>query len=97
MNTKWKAVVIGAALFAGLSGTAAARDNVSFSLSFGVPAYTYYTPAPTYYYSPPPAVYYEPAPVYYAPAYTYYDGPRYRYGYRHHYRHHHRTHDGHWR
>ena len=96
MNTKWKAALIGGALLAGLSGTAAARDNVSFSLAFGVPAYTpyvappapvYYAPPAVYYAPPPPRVYYAPAPVY---GYAYYGGPRYYYGHRH--RHHH-----HWR
>ena len=90
MNTKLKALLIGGALLTGLTGTAAARDNVSFSLSFGVPAYTYVAPPPpvyyapsSYYYDPAPVVYYtRPAPVYYAPAYSYryYDGPRHRHG-----------------
>jgi hypothetical protein len=72
MKTNWKVLIIGGALLAGLSGTAAARDNVSFSLSFGVPAYTYAPPPPVYYaprayyYAPPPVVYYNPAPVYYS-------------------------------
>ena len=93
MNTKWKAALIGGALLAGLSGVAAARDNVSFSLSLGVPAYAPYVapPAPVYY-APPAPVYYAPPPpprVYYAPApvvygYGYYGG--YRPYYRHHYR-----------
>ena len=67
------AVVAGAAL-ALLSGVAAARDNVSFSVSFGMPTPVYvapapvYVPAPTYYpprpaYFPPTTVYYSPAPV----------------------------------
>ena len=33
MNAKWKVLVIGGALLAGVTGTAAARDNVSFSVS----------------------------------------------------------------
>ena len=70
MKTNWKALVLAGALLTGLSGTAAARDHVSFSLSFGVPAYTY---------APPRPVYYAPAPVYYdyasAPAYYDYAPP----------------------
>lgn len=50
-----------------LSGTAAARDNVSFSLAIGTPV-TYMQPAPVYYTPPPPrVVYYSPVPVYYGP------------------------------
>jgi hypothetical protein len=70
MKTNWKALILGSALLAGVSGTAAARDNVHFSLSFGAPAYTYIAPPPpVVYYAPPPVVYYRPAPqpVYYAP------------------------------
>ena len=68
MNSNWKTLMIGGALLAGLSGTAAARDNVNFSFSFGVPAYSYAPPPPPVYYAPP-VVYYAPvAPrVYYAP------------------------------
>ena len=73
MNTKWKAAIIGSILLAGLSGTAAARDHVNFSLSFGVPAPVYVAPpvapvyyAPPAYYPAPPVVYYNPAPVYYS-------------------------------
>ena len=95
MNAKWKALIIAGALLAGLTGTAAARDNVSFSLSFGVPAYTYYAPpppvyyAPPAYYAPPPAVYYNPAPVYYAqPAFGFTVRDGHRHGYRHGHRHH---------
>ncbi len=91
MNTKLKAVIVGGAMLAGLSGTAAARPDVNFSLSLGVPAYApyYVAPAPVYY-GPPAPVYYAPRPrVYYAPVRAYY-GPRYYYGHRHH---HHR----HWR
>jgi hypothetical protein len=99
MNTKWKALIVGGAVLAGLSGTAAARDHVNFSLSFGVPAYTYAPPAPAYYgyaaaapayydYAPP-VVYYSPPParVYYAPAWGYrYDHGRHRGWDRHHQR-----------
>lgn len=49
------------------SGTAAARSDVSFGISIGVPV----APAPVYV-APPPVVYYPPAPVYYAPARVYY-------------------------
>jgi hypothetical protein len=90
MNTKLKALAIGGAMLAGLSGTAAARDHVNFSLSFGVPAYTY-APAPVYYAPPAPVVYYSPppAPVYYAPTRGgFYDryGYWHPYGYRHNHR-----------
>ena len=101
MKTNWKALMIGGALLAGLSGTAAARDNVSFSLSFGVPAPVYYAPPPpvyyaprAYYYAPPPVAYYPPAPVYYAqPAF----GFTIRDGHHHGHGHGHRHHRGHWR
>jgi len=95
MKTKWKALILGGALLAGLTGAAAARDNVHFSLSFGVPAYTYAAPPPpAVYYAPPPVVYYRPAPVpvYYAPpawgiainsGYAGWDGRHFRH---HHYR-----------
>ena len=88
MNTKWKALKVGGAVLAGLSGTAAARDHVNFSLSFGVPAYAY-APAPPVYYAPPaPVVYYSPEPVYYAPpARGYYDQIGRCHPYRH-WRHH---------
>ena len=87
MKTRWKGLIIAGAVLAGLSGTAAARDNVSFSLAFGVPAYTYYAPPPPVYYAPPPPVYYAPAPAYYygPPAVSVY----YRDGWRHNHRHHH--------
>jgi hypothetical protein len=91
MKTNWKACILAGALLVGISGTAAARDNVSFSLSLGVPAPVYVAPpAPrAYYYEPAPAYY--PAPVYYdyyapAPAVVYYE-PRYYRPHRHH-RHH---------
>lgn len=65
-------VLLLGSLCAGLSGTAAARDHVSFSIAVGVPPVAYVAPAPVYYY-PPQAVYYAPRvyyapPVYYAPA-----------------------------
>jgi hypothetical protein len=60
-------LLLAAAGLAALSGSAAARDNVSFSLSIGAPTYGYsYAPPPAYY-SPPPVYYTTPAPVYYAP------------------------------
>lgn len=61
--------------FAALSGTAAARDNVSFSLSLGVPGYAYAPPAPAYYYPPPRVYYAPPVATYYAPATVYYAPP----------------------
>ena len=66
MKNKWTVFLAGA-LLAVLSGTAAARDQVSLSFSFGAPAVAYVAPPPVYYY-PPPVVYYAPPPVYYAPA-----------------------------
>ena len=64
-------VFLAIALLAGLSGTAAARDNFSFSVSIGAPAYPIYSPpAPVYY--PAPRVYYAPSPFYYAPPPVYY-------------------------
>ena len=83
------AILLGT-LLATLSGAAAARDNVSFSIYVGAPAYV--APAPVYYYPPPQAVYYAPPAVYYAPPAVYYaprPWPVVRYvgwhnGYRHH-------------
>ena len=69
MKTNWKAVILAGALLAGLSGTAAARDNVSFSIGFGVPAPVYVAPPPPVYYAPAPVYYAPPEPYYYAPAY----------------------------
>ena len=66
MKSKWMAFLIDT-LLAALSGTTAARDQVSFSISFGAPAVAYVTPAPVYYY-PPQAIYYAPPSVYYVPA-----------------------------
>ena len=88
MKANWKVSILAGALVLGLSGTAAARDHVNFSLSFGVPAPVYYAP-------PPPPVYYAPEPVYYAPPAVYYaPAPRVvyydRYGYRHYGHRHHR-------
>ena len=90
MNAKWKVLVIGGALLAGVTGTAAARDSVSFSLSLGVPAYAYAPPPPPVYYAPSacyapaPVVYYEPAPVYYSqPAFGFTIRDGHRHGYRH--------------
>ena len=60
------AVFLAVAALAGLSGTAAARDNVSFSFSIGTPGYSYYAPPPPVYYYPAPRVYYAPTPYYYA-------------------------------
>ena len=67
MKNKWTAFLIGT-LLATLSGTAAARDHVSSSISVGAPRVAYLAPAPVYYYPPPQAVYYAPPVVYYVPA-----------------------------
>ena len=87
-QTGWKLLAAGLAL-AALSGTAAARDNVRFSISIGAPA-PIYAPAPAYiyerpvYYSAPPVIYAPPRVVYYpAPSY-YYAPPPGHYGHRHH-------------
>ncbi len=75
MRNKAVLILLGV-FFAALSGTAAARDNISFSLSLGVPGYAYAPPAPAYYYPPPhPRVYYAPAATYYAPPATVYYAP----------------------
>ncbi len=70
----------------GFAGAAQARDNVSFSVGIGLPAYpvyqqpvyvqpapVYYEPAPVYY--RPAPVYYQQAPVYVAPQQVYYGRP----------------------
>ena len=62
MNKKL-AVLSAAALLAGISGAASASDHVSFSFSFGAPAYV-----------APPAAYYRPPATYYAPR-AYYPAP----------------------
>ena len=95
---KLRTFLIAGAALAAISGTAAARDNVSFSISFGVPAPILAAPAPVY--VAPAPVYYPPAPVYApAPAYYYYPprvvyaapprvvyAPRVHFGYRGHWR-----------
>ena len=95
MKTNWKVLIAGA-LLAGLSGTAAARDNVSFSIGFGVPAPVYVAPPPPVYYAPAPAyTYYAPPVAYYAPPppVVYYGaGWGHRYGHGHHRHGHHRHH-----
>ena len=58
----------------GFAGAAQARDNVSFSVQFGSPAYAY----PVY--TQPQVVYVQPAPVYVQPAPVYYQGPQVIYG-----------------
>lgn len=70
MKNRVRSLMICGALLAGASAPALARDNVSFSLSFGAPVYAapaYVAPPPVYY-APPAVVYYRPvpAPVYYA-------------------------------
>jgi hypothetical protein len=79
MKTKWKAALAGLALVT-LSGAAAARDQVNFTLSIGTPAPVVYA-APAYY----PHAVYVPQRVYYPAVATetyvvrHYD----RYGVRH--------------
>ncbi|HEY4370355.1 MAG TPA: hypothetical protein VGN52_00305 [Burkholderiales bacterium] len=89
MKTSLKLLAAAGLALATLSGTAMARDNVSFGLSIGAP--------------PPPPVYVAPAPVYVAPAPAYVEpayvapppvvaigvGP----GYHHHHRDHRDWHD----
>lgn len=71
-------LLLGAFAFAALSGTAMARDNVSFSISIGTPM-PVYAPPPVYVAAPPVHVGYgyayapPPRVVYYAPVYA---GPR---------------------
>lgn len=79
----WKLLVGGLCLsLAALSGTAAARDNVSFSISFGVPApayaqvHAYPHPQPVYY-AAPRVVYAQPHVVYAPPRVVYYAAPQY--------------------
>ena len=65
----------------GFAGAAQARDNVSFSVQFGSPAYAYpvYTQPQVVYVQPQP-IYVQPAPVYVQPAPVYYQGPQVIYG-----------------
>jgi hypothetical protein len=96
MKNRLQALILGGALLAGASVPAMARDNVSFSLSFGVPAYTYYAPPPPVYYAPPPVTYYRPAPAYYygPPAVVVRSGHGWGHHDRHHRHHrHHRQHN----
>ena len=92
MKNRKAALVFGIILVA-LSGAAAARDNVRFSVSIGAPVYEYQPPAPVYYYPPPPprVVYYAPGPVYYAPPAPVYYAPRWH-GHGHGHHNHHRGH-----
>ena len=56
MNRKWTALIAGG-LLAGLSGVAAARDDVQFGFYLGDPGYYYAPPVYTY---PPPYYYGHP-------------------------------------
>jgi len=94
MKTAYKILAAAGIGFAALaSGSAMARDHVSFGISIGAPAPVYVAPpAPVYVpppaYAPPPAVVYRPAPVYVAPpAYGYYGYRGGYYGPRHHHHH----------
>jgi hypothetical protein len=93
MRNRFSLVATGAVL-AVASGAAVAGSNVSFGISFGVPAPVYVAPPRVVYAPAPPPVYYAPARVYYAPAY-YAPAPvviKYRHGYRHGHRRGHRNH-----
>jgi len=79
----WKFLAGGLCLaLAAMSGTATARDNVSFSISFGTPApvyaqvHAYSHPQPVYY-APPRVVYVQPRVVYAQPHVVYYPAPQY--------------------
>jgi hypothetical protein len=73
MRRKVSALLVAATALVALSGTAMARDNVSFSISFGVPGPVY---APATVYEAPAPVYYPAAPAYYPPGPVYYTPPR---------------------
>lgn len=70
-------VVLGALALAALSfaGAADARDNVTFSVSIGVPGVVVGATNAYPVYSQPRPVYVQPAPVYYQPAPVYYSRP----------------------
>ena len=78
-----RAVGVVAVVLAGIGFAAAAqaRDNVSFSVQFGQPAYAYpvYSQPQVVYVQPQP-VYVQQAPVYAQPAPVYYQGPQVIYG-----------------
>ena len=78
MKTSLKFLAAAGLALATLSGTAMARDNVSFGLSIGAPAPAPVYVAPAPYYAEP--AYVAPAPAYVAPpvvAFNGYVGPRY--------------------
>ena len=78
-SARGRAIGLVAAVMAGLgfAGAVQARDNVSFSVQFGSPAYAYpvYTQPQVVYVQPQP-VYVQPAPVYVQPAPVYYQAPQ---------------------
>ena len=82
-SARSRAVGVVAVVLAGIgfAGAAQARDNVSFSVQFGQPAYAYpvYSQPQVVYVQPQP-VYVQQAPVYVQPAPVYYQGPQVIYG-----------------
>ena len=90
-------LLLGSLAFAALSGTAMARDNISFSISIGTPLPVYappvYVAAPPvhvsygygYAYAPPPRVVYYatpyPAPRWHSREYGHHHGRGHGYGY----------------
>ncbi len=62
----FRKLLIAGAAFVVFSAGASARDQISLSIGFGIPAPAYAAPAPVYYsqaqaYYPPPTAYYPPA------------------------------------
>ena len=74
-HTGWKFLAVGVGMTA-LSGAAAARDNVSFSISIGTPA-PMYAQVHAYPYYAPPVIYAPPQVVYAPPRVVYYAAPQY--------------------
>ena len=97
----WKLLAVGLGMVA-LSGTAAARDNVSFSITFGVPAPVYaqvhaYPYAQPVYYAQPRVVYAQPHVIHAPPRVVYYAAPHYAPRHRDHRGHGGRNHQHGWR